>query len=310
MPFLVTEFATVAESFAGAPLPDGCSSLHDPAYEDGCEASNSIGYGVRAVENALALANLGVAGSLFWLADDKDGQAWGLVDGTKAGDPKRPAFSALQSLVAPLTSDAGGCEVSTSAPQGGWRVLKPNWDPGQEVRGAGFVSHDGASLVVSLVNSDDVSITQPVAITGGSLKPGHYRGCSYTASGLSTPNITVTRNAFSYTLRHRARRRFASLSAAQRPSCQWRETTGPCTGTGPCTFRITYDTSEAGTTLNAHSETVLTPRMGSAAECAVVAGARRSRSRASSPRGTARRRDRVPRCRIGWRGNGGRCRRR
>lgn len=201
IPFLVTEVATVGLNFPGAPLPQNCTALHAPTFDtDGCAASNSSGFGVRVVENVLALANLGASGSLYWLADDKDLQAWGLVKGTRIGDPARPARLALQSLLAPLTSSAGGCTVKTSVVQGGMTALEPAWDPQIEVPGAAFVANDGSAVVVSLVNPTDAPLVQPVAIQGASIPDGTYEGCGYSVDGVKESPVTTLTNGFDASL--------------------------------------------------------------------------------------------------------------
>ncbi|WP_157953903.1 hypothetical protein [Microbulbifer sp. A4B17] len=202
LPFFVTEFATVGLDFPGAPLPAGCTSLISPLnHNDQCASSNSTGFGVRVVENLLALANLGVSGGLYWIADDKDGSAWGLAAGRFIGSaPRRPAFYALQSLSAPLTSTAGGCTVDTTGVQSGWTALAPSWDPTLRVPGAGFVNPTAGAVVVSLVNPTATAVSQAVQIQGGTIANGSYSGCTYSTNGIATASVSMLSNAFIYTL--------------------------------------------------------------------------------------------------------------
>ena len=134
-PIIISEYASKTVDFDAQIWPG-------PEDTVGLNAADSYGYGVRVVENTLALLNAGAQVPVLWyLVDDVrvGGKQWGLLaeDGRE-----KPGYSALRGLALPL---------------GGQVLVAPEME-GLGVHGAGVRGEQSTVLVFSNDNAEDQEI--------------------------------------------------------------------------------------------------------------------------------------------------------
>lgn len=130
-PFFVTEYATKETAFDGQVWPS-------PETTVGVNATDSVGYGLRMLENTLALLNAGSHAPFLWYLLDEPSlttKMWGIV-GIEGRE--KPAYTALKGL---------------GFPQGS-AVLEPPLFEGTGMYGGAVTSED--QTVVSLTHEGSV----------------------------------------------------------------------------------------------------------------------------------------------------------
>ena len=134
-PVIVSEYATKTVDFEGQIWPS-------PEDRVGLNATDAYGYGVRVVENTLALLNAGANMPVLWyLVDDErsGGKQWGLL---AADGREKPGYSAMKGL---------------DLPQG--QVLKAPEMEGLGVYSAGVRGEQVTVFVFSNDNDEDREIS-------------------------------------------------------------------------------------------------------------------------------------------------------